>query len=131
MSHLNDLHNKYKDQGLVVLGIHTTRGADKMADFVRKAGILYPVAPDLERKTVAAFRVDGFPDYHLVDRAGKLRFADIANGEIERAIKMLLKEPKPKVKKVVKVDAREVLKKAQAQAKAEGKKLFVHLGAPW
>ncbi len=102
-----------------------------MADFVRKVGILYPVAADLDRKTVVAFRVDGFPDYHLVDRAGNLRFADIANGEIERAIKMLLKEPKSKVKKVVKVDAREVLKKAQAQAKAEGKKLFVHLGAPW
>ena len=38
------------------------------------------------------YRVDSYPDYYLIDRKGILRYADIANAEIDRAIKKLLKE---------------------------------------
>ena len=38
------------------------------------------------------YLVDSFPDYYLVDRKGKLRFADLSNREIDRAIKGLLEE---------------------------------------
>lgn len=97
-----------------------------MADYVKSSGILYPVAADREKRTVGAFRVDSFPDYYVIDRAGKLRFADLANAELDRAIATLVKEKAP-----VKLDARVVLKNARAKAKAENKNLLVHLGAPW
>lgn len=126
MPHLNELHTKFKDQGLVILGIHTTGSADKMADFVKETGILYSVAADRGQKTVSAFKVDSYPDYYVIDRAGKLRFADLANSELDRAIGVLLKEKAPE-----KLDARDVLKKARATARAEKKNLLVHLGAPW
>lgn len=58
-------------------------------------GIDYPVAIDVGKKTVKAFAVDSFPDYYVIDRAGNLRFADLANSELDRAVAMLLAEEAP------------------------------------
>ena len=66
-----------------------------MPAFVAKHGIDWPVAVDLRGETVDAFLVDGYPDYHLIDRAGRLRIADLANGDLDRAVQMLLDEPVP------------------------------------
>lgn len=126
MPHLNELFKKYDRKDLVLLGIHTTRGAEKMAAVVKSAGILYPVAADTDGQTVKAYHVDSFPDYYLIDRAGNVRFADLANSELDRAIAMLVKEKPP-----AKIDARTVLTDACKQALAEKKNILVHLGAPW
>jgi len=64
-----------------------------MPDFVAKNGIDWPVAADVRGETVAAFLVDSYPDYYLIDRAGRLRVADLANGELDRAVQSLLDEP--------------------------------------
>lgn len=90
--HLIELNEKHKDAGLVVIGIHTTNQGEKMNEFVEEHKIPYPVAVDIEKKTVKAFRVDSFPDYYLIDRKGNLRFADLANKEVDRALELLLKE---------------------------------------
>lgn len=66
-----------------------------MADFVREQEIGYPVAIDVANATKTAYAVDSYPDYYLIDRAGNLRFADLSNGELERAIEYLLAEPDP------------------------------------
>lgn len=70
-----------------------------MADFAKEQGINYPIAIDTDKKTVTAFKVDSYPDYYVIDRAGKLRFADLANKELDRAIAMLLAEKAPKKSK--------------------------------
>ena len=44
---------------------------------------------------MTAFHVDSYPDYYLVDRSGKLRFADLANADLDKAIAALLAEPAP------------------------------------
>lgn len=100
--HLKDLHEKFSPKGLVLLGIHTRAAAEKADATVREKGIPYLVALDAEGKdakktdsTIEAYAVDSYPDYYLVDRAGRLRFADLANGEIDRAIEYLLAEPAP------------------------------------
>ncbi len=95
MPHLKELHSRYKDQGLVLIGVHTERSAEGTADFVNEQGINYPVAADTENKTLPAYRVDSSPDYYLRDRAGILRVADLANSDLERAIKVLLAEKAP------------------------------------
>jgi thiol-disulfide isomerase/thioredoxin len=92
MPHLKELYAKHKADGLVVIGVHTTSAGEKMADFVKKEGLPWPVALDVDEKTVKAFHVDSFPDYYVIDRAGKLRFADLANQELDRAVEALLKE---------------------------------------
>lgn len=90
--HLIELYEEHKDDGLVVIGVHTSRDAEKMAEFVADKEIPYPVASDVEGATVAKLKVDGYPDYYLIDRSGKIRFADLANKEVDRAVEMLLAE---------------------------------------
>ena len=76
--------------------MHTKNAAERMAPFAKKNAIPYPIAIDTDGKTVKAFAVDSFPDYYVIDRAGKLRVADLANKELDRVIEILLKEKAPK-----------------------------------
>ena len=62
---------------------------------VREYSLPYPVAVDHRGRTVEEYRVDSYPDYYLIDRAGILRYADIADNELERAVKELLAEEPP------------------------------------
>lgn len=95
MPKLRELAQRHEDQGLVLIGVHTTRGGEQMADYVAESGIDYPVALDIESRTTSAYAVDSYPDYYLIDRAGNLRVADLSNGDLERAIEVLLAEPAP------------------------------------
>jgi thiol-disulfide isomerase/thioredoxin len=101
MPHLKELYEKHKGDGLEIIGIHTTNAGDKMAEYVKEEKLPWPVALDIEEGTVKGFRVDSFPDYYVIDRSGKLRFADLANAEVDRAVEALLKE-KPDGKAVAK-----------------------------
>lgn len=95
MPHLKELYASKKDEGLVIIGIHTTRGGEKMAEYVKDQEINYPVAIDEDSKTVRAFGGNSYPDYFVIDRAGNLRFADLANAELDRAVELLLAEEAP------------------------------------
>ena len=92
MPHLKGLHTKYKDAGLVVIGVHTTNAGETMAKFVKDESLTWPIAVDIDSGTVGSFHVDSFPDYYIIDKAGMLRFADLANDQVDRAIETLLKE---------------------------------------
>ena len=100
MPHLKELYEKHKKDGLVVIGVHTTRRGGEMADYVKEQKLPWPIAVDVEEKTVKAFRVDSFPDYYLIDRAGNLRVADLANKDLDRAVEVLLAEKPPEKKKI-------------------------------
>ena len=62
---------------------------------MREQGIPYPVAVDVDKQTQSAYFVDGFPDYHIIDRAGNLRVADCQNSGVEAVVLALLAEPDP------------------------------------
>jgi thiol-disulfide isomerase/thioredoxin len=90
--HTNELVEKYGSEGLVVIGVCHQRGHEAMADVVRQHGIRYPVCADAKGSINAAYKVNGYPDYYVIDRAGTLRVADCANGSIEEVIQALLAE---------------------------------------
>ncbi|GIV03258.1 MAG: hypothetical protein KatS3mg015_2088 [Fimbriimonadales bacterium] len=92
MPHLKELYGRYKDQGLVLLAVHSDPDVAKMKAVVQELKIDYPVAQDGERKTMKAYHGDSFPDYYLIDRSGKVRFADLANADLDKAVEALLKE---------------------------------------
>jgi peroxiredoxin len=96
MPHLKELYAKHEDEGLVVIGVHTTNQGEKMPEFVKQENLTWPIAVDVQGKTVGAFAVDSYPDYYIIDRSGKLRIADMANSEVDRAVLALLAEPAPK-----------------------------------
>jgi cytochrome c biogenesis protein CcdA/thiol-disulfide isomerase/thioredoxin len=91
---------KYKDSGLVVIGVHTPEFAfEKDADNVRRAvrelNVTYPVALDNDYKIWKAFSNSYWPADYLIDSAGKIRYHHFGEGkydELERQIQELLKE---------------------------------------
>lgn len=92
MPHLKELYAKHREEGLVIIGVHTTNEGEKAAEFVQEQEIPWPVAVDVEKQTVQAFHVDSYPDYYVIDRKGDLRIADLANTELDRVVEALLKE---------------------------------------
>ena len=92
MPKLKELHQRYKDQGLVLIGVHSDPDAAKMEAAVKENALDFLIAQDGEKKLMKALQGDSFPDYYVIDRSGNVRFADLANAELERAVETLLKE---------------------------------------
>jgi len=74
----------------VIIGVCHQRGAEKMKATVEDRDIHYPVAVD--QGTNSDYKANSFPDYYIIDRRGILRWADIVNRDVEKAIKHLLAE---------------------------------------
>ena len=91
---------KYKDQGLVVIGVHTPEFAfEKDAANVRKAvadlKITYPVAIDSNYAIWRAFGNEYWPAHYFIDAEGRIRHHHFGEGdyeEFERIIQTLLTE---------------------------------------
>jgi thiol-disulfide isomerase/thioredoxin len=86
------LHDEYAHRGLVVIAVHSTRGADKAADFAAANKLPWPIAIDDDDQSKAAYCVQGWPSCYLIDRKGVLRMAEIFKGDREAAIQLLLSE---------------------------------------
>lgn len=91
---------RYKDQGLVVIGVHSPEFAfEKKVANVEKAiadlGISYPVAIDNDYKIWRAFDNSYWPAHYLIDATGNIRYHNFGEGnyaETEHAIQDLLRE---------------------------------------
>lgn len=81
---------KYKDAGLVVIGVHTPEFAfERNLANVRKAtkdfGIDYPVAVDSEYAIWRAFRNQYWPAMYFIDAQGQVRHHQFGEGRYERS----------------------------------------------
>jgi cytochrome c biogenesis protein CcdA/thiol-disulfide isomerase/thioredoxin len=91
---------KYKDHGLVVIGVHTPEFAfERKVSNVRAAvadlKIGYPVAIDNEYKIWRAFDNQYWPAHYFIDAQGRIRYHHFGEGEYdqsERVIQQLLAE---------------------------------------
>jgi cytochrome c biogenesis protein CcdA/thiol-disulfide isomerase/thioredoxin len=91
---------KYKDAGLVVIGVHTPEFAfekerTNVEKAVRDLKIDYPVAIDSNYKIWQAFNNEYWPAHYFIDGKGRIRyhhFGEGQYGESERVIQELLKE---------------------------------------
>ena len=76
---------KYKDRGLVVIGVHSPEFAfEKNVDNVRRAAkdmkVDYPVAIDSDHALWRAFRNEYWPALYLIDAQGRIRYHHSARG---------------------------------------------------
>jgi cytochrome c biogenesis protein CcdA/thiol-disulfide isomerase/thioredoxin len=93
-------NEKYKDSGLVILGVHTPEFAfEKDESNVRKAvkdlGVTYPVAMDNNYRIWRNFHNEYWPADYLIDATGNIRFHHFGEGayeESEKQIRTLLEE---------------------------------------
>jgi thiol-disulfide isomerase/thioredoxin len=91
---------KYKDRGLVVIGVHTPefefeRDLDNVRRAVKDIGIDFPFAVDSDRAIWRAFKNEYWPALYLVDAQGRIRYHHFGEGDYERserAIQRLLAE---------------------------------------
>ena len=91
---------KYKDKGLVVIGVHTPEFAfeaktDNVKRAVRDLKITYPVAVDSDFAIWRAFFNQYWPAHYFIDAQGRMRHHHFGEGdyaESERVIQQLLAE---------------------------------------
>lgn len=84
--------DRYGDEGLKVVAVHDARGYDNAPEQLEQRKITIPVALDAEGKFRAALKVDQDPDFYLIDRAGRLRYADVNTRSVEAAVQELVAE---------------------------------------
>ena len=93
-------NEKYKDSGLVIIGVHTPEFAfEKDEANVRKAvkdlGVTYPVPMDNDYKIWRSFNNEYWPADYFIDATGAVRFHHFGEGaydESEKRIRTLLEE---------------------------------------
>jgi thiol-disulfide isomerase/thioredoxin len=93
-------YSRYKDHGLVVIGVHTPEFAfERNEDNVRRAvsdlGISYPVALDNDYAIWRAFNNQYWPAHYFVDSTGRIRGHHYGEGDYdqsEQIIRQLLSE---------------------------------------
>lgn len=109
---LSELHRRYADDGLTVVGLYHHKGRgpldpEAVARYSRELGFGFPVAIDPEWRTLRAWWLDGrrrgwTSVSFLLDRQGVIRHVhpggqyvkgDPAYAELEAAIERLLAEP--------------------------------------
>lgn len=87
LARLEALQKKYKERGLVTLGIHPQERTDDVARLLKERGVTFPVGIDapvagvargapgslrFDGETAKRFYVQDHPCYFLIDRAGKI-----------------------------------------------------------
>ncbi len=98
---LREWHHRYKDDGLVIIGVHTPEfGYERQIENVEEAliqlDVPYPVAIDNDWATWRAYNNRYWPAKYFVDKSGQIRHIHIGEGryqEQEEIIQALLAEP--------------------------------------
>lgn len=91
---------KYRDQGLVVVGVHAPefafeRDIGNVTKAIKDLGISYPVAVDNKYAIWRAFQNQYWPAHYFIDASGRIRHHHFGEGgyaESERVIQQLLQE---------------------------------------
>jgi cytochrome c biogenesis protein CcmG, thiol:disulfide interchange protein DsbE len=94
---LESAWNRYKDQGVVVLGVDAQDFDVDAQRFVDRAGITYPVVRDKHGSTLGHYGVTGFPETWFIDAQGRIVGEHVAGPlteeDLERNIKIALGQP--------------------------------------
>jgi thiol-disulfide isomerase/thioredoxin len=100
MPYIHDWNQKYSDNGLVIVGLHSPefqfeKNYDNVKRAVQRFEITYPVVLDSDHGTWNAYGNNYWPRYYLIDTQGNIRYDHIGEGsydQIEKSIQSLLAE---------------------------------------
>lgn len=98
LPHVTQLYEKYKDRGLVVVGIHTPefpfeRSTGNVQAALKRHGITYPVAQDNDSATWNAYSNKYWPAQYIVDQNGNVVYTHAGEGAydvMDRTVAKLL-----------------------------------------
>lgn len=92
--HVQELHEKYHDKGLVVIG-HTNKTSQNLAEFITKNKIGYIISVSKAASIGEAYGVTGIPHVFLIDVDGKIAWSGHPARLEESTITDLLKKARP------------------------------------
>lgn len=74
---MNELHKKYKDQGLEVVAVNLDKSREPIDEFLAKIPADFTIAYDPSGGAATTYKVSGMPSSYLIDRNGQLQVAHI------------------------------------------------------
>src|SRR5215208_5566201 len=100
MPYIDDWNQKYSNNGLVEVGVHSPeftfeKNYTNVKAAVQRFGISYPVILDSDHGTWDAYGNQYWPRFYLIDIQGNIRYDHIGEGsydQIEKSIQSLLTE---------------------------------------
>jgi thiol-disulfide isomerase/thioredoxin len=89
LPHFAELQRKYKDKGLVIIGVHTPefafeKSASNVQTALKRNNIEYPVAQDNNSATWNAYNNHYWPAQYVIDQRGKIVFQHDGEGQYEQ-----------------------------------------------
>jgi thiol-disulfide isomerase/thioredoxin len=67
------LQEKYRDRGFIVIGVHSSQGSERAAEFLAQNAGSFAVVTDDDGKTERRFAVSQYPAYFLIGRDGLVK----------------------------------------------------------
>lgn len=106
LPNLKELYGKYKDKGLVVVGVHTPefefeKNVENVQRAIKEFGIEYPVVMDNDYEIWSLYSNNAWPSKSLIDKDGQIVYNHAGEGsyrETEEAIQKALLGLNPKLK---------------------------------
>ena len=92
--HLTGWYEKYKDDGLVIIGVHTPefefeKNQKNVLNALEEYGITYPVVQDNDYKIWNSYSNRYWPAHYLIDKDGNIRYTHFGEGEYEKTEKVI------------------------------------------
>jgi thiol-disulfide isomerase/thioredoxin len=86
LPYVKSWNQKYKDQGLTVIGVHTPeypfeRDTGNVKTALKRLGISYPVAQDNQYATWSAYNNQYWPAFYLIDKKGQIVYTHFGEGD--------------------------------------------------
>jgi len=72
-AYLEATWRKYKDRGVVFIGVDYLDAKPKALAYLEEFDITYPNGPDIGQKIAGVYNIQGVPETFYVDKAGQLR----------------------------------------------------------
>lgn len=100
LPYLREWNEKYKDKGLVIIGVHSPefefeKNSKNVAEAIKDFNLSYPIVQDNNFDTWKAYNNRYWPAKYFIDKDGYVRYHHFGEGaydESERVIQELLKE---------------------------------------
>jgi cytochrome c biogenesis protein CcmG/thiol:disulfide interchange protein DsbE len=90
---VNALSQRFKDKGVVVVGVNTSDAEGLAAKYAQKKGLTFPIVYDADNSIANKYGVDNLPTLIVVSKDGKkvaVRHGVTSDADLERLVRQVL-----------------------------------------
>ncbi len=94
LPYLKEWYKKYKDKGLVIIGVHAPefefeKSEKNVAQAIKDFGLTYPIVQDNNFATWKAYGNRYWPAKYFIDKDGNVRYSHFGEGEYDASEKVI------------------------------------------